>query len=233
MIETNTLVWLAVAVVLAIAFFLSITSLIKCRKSLKDAEKNSHYYQSRFEIEHRNFEHFSHDHKNDKILWHEELERKLIEARSQCEKEAREKFDRELKEKEQFWVNWAREEELKAAVNLEKWKGDELEKTVKDSVNRSRTILRGKTVEQFAPFTEEFTKDFAPSDAKFLGSPIDYIIFKNASAVTDGEDVPVTIYLMDVKTGKSQLNKVQRAIKEAVLNHRIEWKTLEFDTVSK
>lgn len=201
----------------------------KYKKTLHEVEKTLHYYQTRFEIEHRNFEHFNNEHRNDKVHWKEELDKRLLEERSHCEKELRDKFERDLREKEQFWMSRAKEEELKAEVSLEKWKQDELEKTVKDSINRSRTILRGKTVEQFAPFTEEFTKEFSASDAKFLGNPIDYIIFKNASAVTDGEELPVTVCFMDVKTGKSQLNKVQKAIKDAVTNGRVIWKTLEFN----
>jgi predicted Holliday junction resolvase-like endonuclease len=39
---------------------------------------------------------------------------------------------------------------------MEIWKKGELERAVKDSVNKSRSILRGKTTEQLVPLTEEF-----------------------------------------------------------------------------
>ena len=110
---------------------------------------------------------------------------------------------------------------------MEIWKKTELEKTVKESVNKSRSILRGKTTEHFAPISEEFLKEFIPSDAKFIGSPIDYIIFSGAGSITDGEDKEIEIVFMDIKTGKAKLTKVQRAIKKAVEERRIRWKTLE------
>ncbi|TXG75943.1 hypothetical protein E6Q11_05890 [Candidatus Dojkabacteria bacterium] len=110
---------------------------------------------------------------------------------------------------------------------MEVWKKTELEKTVKESVNKSRSILRGKTTEHFAPISEEFLKEFIPSDAKFIGSPIDYIIFSGAGSITDGEEKEIEIIFMDIKTGKARLTKVQRAIKKAVEEKRIRWKTLE------
>lgn len=110
---------------------------------------------------------------------------------------------------------------------MEVWKKTELEKTVKESVNKSRSILRGKTTEHFAPISEEFLKEFVPSDAKFIGSPIDYIIFSGAGSITDGEEKEIEIVFMDIKTGKAKLTKVQRAIKKAVEEKRIRWKTLE------
>ena len=110
---------------------------------------------------------------------------------------------------------------------MEIWKKTELEKTVKESINRSRSVLRGKTTEHFAPITEEFLKEFVPSDAKFIGSPIDYIIFSGAGSITDGEEKDIEIVFMDIKTGKARLTKVQRAIKKAIEEKKIRWKTLE------
>jgi len=110
---------------------------------------------------------------------------------------------------------------------MEIWKKGELERAVKDSVNKSRSILRGKTTEQLVPLTEEFLKEFVPSDAKFLGSPIDYVIFSGAGSITDGEEKDIEIIFMDIKTGKARLTKVQRAIKKAVEEKRIRWKTFE------
>ena len=110
---------------------------------------------------------------------------------------------------------------------MEIWKKGELERVVKESVNKSRSILRGKTTEQLVPLTEEFLKEFIPSDAKFLGSPIDYVIFSGAGSITDGEEKDIEIIFMDIKTGKARLTKVQRAIKKAVEEKRVRWKTLE------
>ena len=39
----------------------------------------------------------------------------------------------------------------------------------------SRAVLKGKMAEQFAPILPEF--QYLPSDAKFLGDPVDYVVF--------------------------------------------------------
>jgi len=117
------------------------------------------------------------------------------------------------------------------SLEMEKWKQEELDKALKEGNLRSRSILRGKNAEQYVPFSENFLAEFCPSDAKFIGAPIDYLIFKNASKVTDKEEAEVELVFCDVKTGKSQLNKVQRAIKAAVEAKRVRWKTLELKDI--
>ena len=41
--------------------------------------------------------------------------------------------------------------------------------------------LKGKIGEQMAPLLEEFYSKYDLADARFIGQPIDYIIFKNLS----------------------------------------------------
>ena len=102
-----------------------------------------------------------------------------------------------------------------------------VEEIKKDSINRSRSILRGKALEQFVAFSGDCLSQFSPSDFRMMGSPIDVIIFDGVSDIIDGNEKDVTVYLCDVKSGKSKLSKVQRAIKKAIEEKRIEWKTLE------
>lgn len=94
----------------------------------------------------------------------------------------------------------------------------------KETLDRSRASLKGKVAEQVVPFLENF--DYNPSDARFVGSPIDYIIFDGHS---DGDEIQIV--LSEVKTGESaRLNKIQRKIKEAVEDKRIEWRTIDLRT---
>lgn len=113
------------------------------------------------------------------------------------------------------------------SLEMAKWKDEELGKAIKNSNIKSRSILRGKNAEHYVPFSDDFLEEFSPSDAKFLGNPIDYVIFKNASKITDKEEADVEIVFADVKTGKSQLTKLQRCIKKAVEEGRISWRTFE------
>lgn len=71
----------------------------------------------------------------------------------------------------------------------------------KRSVNTSRAVLKGKMAEQMAPIMPEF--QYLPSDAKFLGDPVDYVVFDGYTDLRDGqgraEDIEVV--LIDIKSG--------------------------------
>ena len=67
-------------------------------------------------------------------------------------------------------------------------------------------------------------KGYSPKDFRFLGNPIDFIIYDGLGEVTDGNrDSIKSIIFLDIKTGNSQLNKVQRRIRDCVLDGRIEF----------
>jgi predicted Holliday junction resolvase-like endonuclease len=51
----------------------------------------------------------------------------------------------------------------------------------KDSVNGSRSTLKGKIAEQMAPVLPGFL--FNPTDARFIGTPVDYIILDGLTGV--------------------------------------------------
>jgi hypothetical protein len=94
-----------------------------------------------------------------------------------------------------------------------------------DALGKSRAVLKGKIGEQMAPMLPEFR--YNPADARFLGSPIDYIIFDGYSEAKDGNGKIRRIVLMDVKTGKAKLSPIEKKVKEAVAAGSIEWETLE------
>jgi predicted Holliday junction resolvase-like endonuclease len=49
-------------------------------------------------------------------------------------------------------------------------------------------FLKGKIAEQIAPLMPGFLAKYNPADARFIGSPIDYLIFRNMSKGDDSED---------------------------------------------
>lgn len=95
---------------------------------------------------------------------------------------------------------------------------------------RSRSVLKGKIGEQMAPMFREFQAKYEPSDAKFIGDPIDYVIFRNYSISKDRKKDeithPIEVVFVDVKTGKAQLSANQRRIREAVEAGRVGFETL-------
>jgi predicted Holliday junction resolvase-like endonuclease len=103
---------------------------------------------------------------------------------------------------------------------------DDLTQARRNSVNQSRAVLKGKMAEQVAPLLPGFT--YWPADARFLGDPVDYVVFDGYSACkdnyTDGHDIEVVI--LDIKRGKSQLSREQRRIAEAVSAGRVRFEVI-------
>ena len=99
----------------------------------------------------------------------------------------------------------------------------------KRSVNTSRAVLKGKMAEQFAPILPEF--QYLPSDAKFLGDPVDYVVFDGYSNFRDGDGdaEDIEVILLDIKSGGARLSKGQQAIAQAVREGRIRFETLRID----
>ena len=86
-------------------------------------------------------------------------------------------------------------------------------------------MLKGKIGEQMAPVLPEFR--YNPADARFLGSPIDYIIFDGYSEAKEGNGRIRRIVLMDVKTGNARLSPIEKKVRDAVAAGLVEWETLE------
>ena len=97
-----------------------------------------------------------------------------------------------------------------------------------DAVDTSRAVLKGKIAEQMAPLLPGFLAKYNAADARFIGSPIDYLIFRNMSKGYDSED-PTEIVLLDVKTGKAGLNGVQKKIESAVATKKISFDVLRIN----
>lgn len=109
-------------------------------------------------------------------------------------------------------------EKKAAQTELAQWKIEMEGKLREDAANRSIGVKVGLVVEQLLPFSEYFRK-FNPRDARFIGSPIDLIVF---DGITEGTD-KVKIYFVEIKTGNNVLSERQKRVKEAVLSKNIEW----------
>ena len=108
-----------------------------------------------------------------------------------------------------------------AAVSTYKIEEDErMRKRVEKSLNTQRSVVKGKVWEQIAPYLPEF--EYNPADARFVGDPIDYVIF---SGMSDG-DGPVEVIVADIKTGRAQLSGNQRRIREAIEGGHMSFKLI-------
>lgn len=83
--------------------------------------------------------------------------------------------------------------------------------------------------EQFAPILPEFR--YLPSDAKFIGDPVDYLIFDGYTDFRDGEGHAddIEVILVDIKSGGARLTKGQQAIAEAIRQGRVRFETIRID----
>ncbi len=81
------------------------------------------------------------------------------------------------------------------------------------SQKKSSEVRLGNIAETLAPFLDQF--DFDPETCTFLGKPIDYISF--------GEE---GITIIEVKSGKSQLNSKQRQIRDQIKDGLVSWKEI-------
>ena len=91
---------------------------------------------------------------------------------------------------------------------------DVLEKEKKAAIERSRSVLKGQFSEQLSPFEDDFP--VKPSEARFLGAPLDFIAFKGL----DEKNVEEIVFI-EVKSGKAQLNKTERSIRDCVKNKKV------------
>ena len=85
-----------------------------------------------------------------------------------------------------------------------------------DAIKQSRAVLSGQFSEQIAPFLPDFP--FKPTEARFIGKPIDFVVFKGM----DEKKIDEVVFV-EVKSGQSQLSKVEKTLKSAVENKKVSW----------
>ncbi len=86
----------------------------------------------------------------------------------------------------------------------------------RDAVRRSRAVLGGQFSEQLAPYLPGFPGD--PTEARFIGKPVDFISFGGASRGKVDE-----VVFIEVKTGESRLSAVEQSLRAAVESGRVRY----------
>lgn len=86
-----------------------------------------------------------------------------------------------------------------------------------DAINRSRASLGGKFSENLSPYFPDFP--FHPTEMRWLGSPVDYIVFKGM----DNDKIEELIFL-EIKSGKSVLTTREKQIQKLVEEKKVAWK---------
>lgn len=85
-----------------------------------------------------------------------------------------------------------------------------------DAIARSRSVLAGNFSEQLAPYLPNFP--FKPTECKFMGKPIDFIVFHGLD-----EKRVTSVSFVEVKSGKSHLSQTEKSVKEVIDNKKVQW----------
>ena len=150
---------------------------------------------------------------------------KFSKVQGQIEQKAREIFESwRQKEREDIETKKKELERLsdeKAMIQFEQWRQNEEGNIRTDAVKRSQSVTRGKVTECLIPYFPDFP--YNPKDARFLGTPVDLIVFDGLS---DGEKVQKVVFV-EIKTGKTaDLSKRERAVRECINDGRVQYFTI-------
>ena len=96
------------------------------------------------------------------------------------------------------------------------WKVGYTRRVREDAVQRSLAVTAGKVHEQLVPYLPDFP--WNPKDARFLGSPVDLVVFDGLA-----EGRVRRIVFVEVKTGGAGLTGRERMVREAVREGEVEW----------
>ena len=132
----------------------------------------------------------------------------LLRQRLRAEERARDLFERwQAKEMASARKELAQSLELQAATTLDRWKLEAETAIRKDALRRSQATVSGKATEHLVPLLPDFP--FDPRDARFLGSPVDLVVFDGLS----GGDLQEVVFV-EVKTGPgAELSPRERKVR--------------------
>ncbi|MDD5178068.1 MAG: Holliday junction resolvase-like protein [Candidatus Nanoarchaeia archaeon] len=102
------------------------------------------------------------------------------------------------------------------------WERNLVPEIREDAIKRSRSVLTGKFSEQLAPYLPNFPYD--PTEARFIGSPIDFIVFKGNKERNTEE-----VIFVEVKSGNSNLSSSERKVRDAIENKKVRWEIYKIE----
>lgn len=92
----------------------------------------------------------------------------------------------------------------------------ELPTQKKQAIIQSRAIIGGQFSEQLAPYFPDF--NYLPTECKFIGKPIDFLVFKGM----DDKNIEEVIFV-EIKSGKSKISQQEKNLKKVIENKRVSW----------
>ena len=102
------------------------------------------------------------------------------------------------------------------ALKFEQWKAEAESEIRKDAIDKSTSVTMGKMTEHIVPYLPGF--GFNPADSRFIGSPIDLVVFDGL-----GNGCVNKVVFVEIKTGVSTLSTRERLVRDAIAEKRVEW----------
>ncbi|MDH7509746.1 MAG: Holliday junction resolvase-like protein [Methanolinea sp.] len=117
------------------------------------------------------------------------------------------------------WRSGTLEKEARERAELlcREWAAGQEARIRRDAVERSEAVVRGRVTEHLLPFFPNFP--YNPRDARFLGSPVDFVVFSGLSAGSLDE-----IVFVEVKSGRSaSLSSRERMVRACVEDGKVRY----------
>jgi len=92
----------------------------------------------------------------------------------------------------------------------------------RDAIERSGAAIRGRVSETFAPYLPGW--EFEPGDCRFLGTPVDFVVFDGLHAGRCDR-----VVLVEVKSGAATPSALQRRVRDAVAEGRVQWREVRVE----
>lgn len=91
-------------------------------------------------------------------------------------------------------------------------------------IGQSKAVILGQVAEHFAPFLPGFP--WNPKDARFLGAPVDYIVFDGLNDQSASPPEIRNVIICEIKTANATLSASERAIRDAVAAGRVRFEVI-------
>lgn len=144
----------------------------------------------------------------------EEYQATIRESQLRAETFWKAQFE-DWKSREIETIRLSTEQQYKAL--FEQWKLAEEDGIRQDAAKRSKSVMLGQITEHLVPFLPNFS--YNPKDARFLGTPVDLIVFDGLS---DG-DLKQVVFI-EVKSGTSkQLTEREKQVRDVIFERRVSW----------